>query len=53
LRFVRIENRWFEAPINGRMLLWVNDAVIGPTGLTGAYYRDNVKGSARVSITPL
>ena len=43
----------FEAPINGRMLLWVNDAVIGPTGLTGAYYRNNVKGSARVSITPL
>jgi hypothetical protein len=47
----------FEAPVNGSVLLWVNDGVIdlwgytGSLGLTAYFYDNNRKGNATVTIT--
>lgn len=47
----------FKAPIDGAVLLWVNDGVIdlrgytGSPGLTASFYDNNRKGTAEVTIT--
>jgi hypothetical protein len=40
----------FFAPVSGVVFLWVNSPIIDWIGPTGAFYRDNTHGSAKVDI---